>query len=168
MTVAEPQICDTLQPSFRFSISKNLDRLHILSSLATCFARGVNDTPKLAALLIASHLLAPESSILMIALVMALGGVIFVRKVAETMSQRVSRLDHPQGLAANLITASLVLFASKLGMPVSTTHVVIGAIAGVGADAHTLKWTTLRNVLLSWVATLPCAAVIAGLIVKLF
>lgn len=168
ITIAESQVCDTLQPTFRFSISKNLDRLHILSAMAICFARGVNDTPKLAALLIASHLLAPESAIVMIAIVMALGGFIFARKVAETMSQRVTRLDHPQGLAANLITASLVLFASKFGLPVSTTHVAIGAIAGVGASAHTLNWDTLRNVLLSWVATLPCAAAIAWLIVKSF
>lgn len=66
------------------------------------------------------------------------------------MSQRVTRMDHTQGLSANLITAVLVLFASKLGLPVSTTHVSVGAIAGVGANAGTLDWVALRNILLSW------------------
>lgn len=159
--------CDTIRPTLRWSISKNLDRLHVVSAMAICFARGVNDTPKLAALVIAAHLIAPTSSVAAIALVMALGGLIFARKVAETMSRGVTRLDHSQGLAANLITASLVLLASKLGLPVSTTHVAIGAIAGVGASAQTLNWTALRNIVLSWIATLPCAALVAWSVAKL-
>lgn len=73
-----------------------------------------------------------------------------------------------QGLAANLITATLVVFASKFGLPVSTTHVSFGAIAGVGARAHTLDWAALRNVLLSWVTTLPLAAVVAWCAVSSF
>ena len=77
------------------------------------------------------------------------------------MSQRVTRMDHAQGLAANLITALLVLLASKFGLPVSTTHVSVGSIAGVGASAKTLDWQTLRNVLLSWAGTLPLAAAIS-------
>jgi len=74
----------------------------------------------------------------------------------------VTRMDHAQGLAANLITAILVLLASKLGMPVSTTHVAVGSIAGVGASAKTLDWHALRNVLLSWVATLPLALIVSA------
>jgi PiT family inorganic phosphate transporter len=95
---------------------------------------------------------------------MAGGGLLFARQVAQTMSQRITHMDHAQGFAANLITASLVLFASKLGMPVSTTHVAVGAIAGVGASAHTLNWPALRTVLVSWVATLPLAAAVAWVI----
>ena len=135
-------------------VSRKLDRLHVLSAMAICFARGVNDTPKLAALLIAAHLLQASLSIVLVGLTMVLGGLLFGRQVAQTMSQRVTRLDQISGLAANLITATLVLFASKLGMPVSTTHVAVGSIAGVGASARTLDVRTLRNVLLSWVVTL--------------
>jgi PiT family inorganic phosphate transporter len=125
-------------------------------------ARGVNDTPKLVALLLMAHGLGhAHGSVVVIALAKALGGVLFARKVAQTMSQRVTKMDHASGLAANLITASLVLFASKLGLPVSTTHVSVGAIAGVGASARTLDWQALRNVLLSWVLTLPLAAAVA-------
>ena len=98
---------------------------------------------------------------------MAFGGLVFAKKVATTMSQKVTRLDDTQGLAANLITASLVLLASKFGLPVSTTHVSVGALAGVGASAGTLNWQALRSILLSWLATLPLALVVAWTVSKL-
>lgn len=153
--------CDSLPVISRFSITNWLDKLHILSAMAICFARGVNDTPKIAALLIASRLVGAQTSILLLSVAMALGGIGFAKKVAERMSHRVTRMDHSQGLAANFITAILVLFASKLGVPVSTTHVSVGSIAGVGMRAQTLNWTTLRQIMLSWLATLPLAALLS-------
>jgi PiT family inorganic phosphate transporter len=165
---ASNSACDNLDTPVRVSVSASLDKLHVLSAMSICFARALNDTPKLTALLIAAHLLDAKISIALIGAVMAVGGLLFARKVAETMSQRVTRMDHAQGLAANLITASLVLFASKFGMPVSTTHVAVGAIAGVGASANTLNWHALRNILLSWLATLPLAASVAWMVSRFF
>ena len=153
--------CESLPVISRFSITNWLDKLHILSAMAICFARGVNDTPKIAALLIASRLIDAQNSILLLPIAMASGGIGFAKKVAECMSHRVTRMDHSQGLAANFITAMLVLFASKLGVPVSTTHVSVGSIAGVGMRAQTLDWATLHQILLSWLATLPLAALLA-------
>jgi len=164
IVLAPDAACDRLETPIRVSVSRSMDRLHILSAMSICFARGVNDTPKLAALLLAAHMLQPSTSIIMISLAMAMGGLMFARRVAQTMSRRVTRMDHAQGLAANLITATLVLFASKFGLPVSTTHVSVGSIAGVGASAKTLDWHALRNILLSWVATLPLAAGVAWLL----
>ena len=164
IVLAPAAACDRLETPVRVSVSRGRDRLHILSAMSICFARGVNDTPKLAALLLAAHLLQPAASIVMISLAMAMGGLMFARRVAQTMSRRVTRMDHTQGLAANLITAALVLFASKFGLPVSTTHVSVGSIAGVGASAKTLDWHALRNILLSWAATLPLAAGVAWLL----
>ncbi len=161
------QDCDTLPVSARFSISRWLDKLHILSAMAICFARGVNDTPKIAALLIAASLVNAQSSILLITVTMGLGGYGFAKRVAQRMSHRITRMDHSQGLAANLITAMLVLYASKLGVPVSTTHVSVGSIAGVGMRAQTLDWTSLRQIMLSWLATLPFAAALAWFISRL-
>lgn len=152
------------QPVARFSLTRLADHVHTLSGALICFARGVNDTPKLAALLMAAHLLNASASVLMIAAIMAVGGLIYARRVAITMSQRVTRMDSVQGLTANLITASLVLFASKFGLPVSTTHVAVGSIAGVGAGARTIDWPTVRNIALSWFATLPLAGAIAWLV----
>ncbi len=151
----------------RVSIPRLLDRLHVFSASLICFARAVNDTPKLAALLAAVHLLPAPASLTMIAVAMALGGLLLSRRVAETMSRRVTRMDPTQGLSANLITATLVLGASQFGLPVSTTHVSVGAIAGVGASANTLDVRALRTILLSWVATLPIAAGLAWLAYQL-
>lgn len=165
--VGSAKDCAALPVTSRFSISLWLDKLHILSGVAICFARGVNDTPKIAALLLASTLLGAQSSIWWLAAAMALGGIVFARRVAERMSHRVTRMDHSQGLAANMITAVLVLFASKLGVPVSTTHVSVGSIAGVGMRAQTLDWVSLRQIMLSWLATLPLAAALAWAISSL-
>lgn len=141
--------------------SRMLDSIHLLSASAICFARGVNDAPKLAALLLGSQLLGGAGSALAVTAAMGLGGWLLSRRVAETMSHRINRLDTGQGISANLITAALVLFASRLGMPVSTTHVSVGSIIGTGGAAGTLHGAVVRNVLLSWVATLPIAAGIA-------
>lgn len=158
VVVASDAECARADAPVRVSISRSLDRLHILSAMSICFARGVNDTPKLAALFLAAKMAGAEVSVALIAAIMAVGGLVFSRRVARTMSRRVTRLGHGEGLAANAITALMVLFASKLGLPVSTTHVAVGAIAGVGASARTLDRKALCSVLLSWVATLPLAA----------
>ncbi|MDP2367474.1 anion permease [Rhodoferax sp.] len=158
--------CEGVTTPVRLSVPRSLDHLHVLSAMSICFARAVNDTPKLAALLLAARMLNAQASVALIAAAMAVGGLLFAKRVAQTMSQRVVRMDHGQGLAANLITAALVLLASKFGLPVSTTHVALGSIAGVGASANTLNWSTLRNVLLSWLATLPLAAFTAWLVAQ--
>jgi PiT family inorganic phosphate transporter len=151
-------------PLGRWSLSRMGDRLHIGSAALICFARGVNDTPKLVALLLSAQLLDASLSILLIAIIMAAGGVLYARRVAVTMSKRVTCMDPRQGLTANLITAGLVLFASKMGFPVSTTHVSVGSIAGVGFGANGVDRATVRNILLSWVATLPLAAALAWIV----
>lgn len=162
LVVASDATCDGLTaPGIRFSIARLLDHVHLLSAASICFARGLNDTPKLAALLVAAQLSGMRLSVGLVALLMAAGGLLLARRVAETMSLRINHMDPTQGVSANLITATLVLFASRFGMPVSTTHVSVGSIAGVGAGAGTIDWPALRHVLLSWVLTLPCAAGVA-------
>jgi len=161
--VAGDSACDQLNAPFRVSISRSLDHLHIGSAMLICFARAVNDTPKLAALLLAAQALNAQVSMVLVGAAMAAGGVLFSARVAQTMGREVTRMTPPLGLAANLITASMVLLASKFGLPVSTTHVALGSIAGAGASAQTLHWPTLRKILLSWVATLPLALTIAAM-----
>jgi len=136
-------------------------RIHLLSATSICFARGVNDTPKLAALLVAASLLDGTMAAIGVTMAMGIGGWLLSRRVAETMSHKINRLDHAQGISANLVTATLVLCASRLGLPVSTTHVSVGSIIGGGAAAGTLDLSVVRNIVLSWVATLPIAAAIA-------
>lgn len=138
--------------------------VHYLSGAAVSFARGLNDTPKIVALLLAVKALDIHASMLGVAAAMAIGGLINARKVAETMSKKISKMNDGQALTANVTTAFMVIFASKLGMPVSTTHVSVGAISGVGIVNGTADKSVIVSILLSWVLTLPIAAMIAAAI----
>lgn len=143
---------------------KSLDALHYLSAGAVCFSRAVNDTPKIAALLLTTAVLPSGIGIGLVGLAVTLGGLIQSRQVAETMSKRITDLSPGQGFTANVTTAALVLFASRLGVPVSTTHVSCGSIFGIGAVNQSGRWETISRILLTWVTTLPMAAVVSGLI----
>ena len=93
---------------------------------------------------------------------MALGGLLNARKVAETMSKRITAMNHGQGFTANLTTAILVVFASLSGLPVSTTHVSVGSLFGIGLTTGQANLRVINAIVLSWLVTLPCAAVFAG------
>jgi len=141
-----------------------LDRLHIISAGAVSIARGLNDTPKIVALLMAvsaTHLNL-MTGMMLIGIAMALGGLLHARRVATTMSQRITAMNHGQGFTANLATAMLVLVASRWGLSVSTTHVACGSLFGLGAVTRQGHWKTIRTILQAWVVTLPAAAVSAA------
>ena len=141
-----------------------LDSLHFLSAGAVSFARGVNDTPKIAALLLVAAALDIRWGLVAVAIAIAVGGLLNARRVAETMSHKITGMNPGQGFAANLSTAMLVTTASFHGLPVSTTHVSVGSLLGMGIVTGQAKWKPVIGVLASWVVTLPCAALFAGTI----
>lgn len=143
---------------------KVVDSLHYLSAAAVSFARGLNDTPKIAGLVLALKAVDIKLSMVSIASAMAIGGLLNARKVAETMSHKISRMNDGQALTANLVTAMLVTAASKFGLPVSTTHVSVGAISGIGLVNGTADRSVISSILLSWLLTLPIAALLAALV----
>ena len=138
-----------------------VDVVHYISAAAVCFARAVNDTPKIAALLLGATALTggvPTAvPLALVALVMALGGWLQSRRVAETMWHEITDLNPGQGLTANLMTAALVLGASRLGLPVSTTHVSCGSLFGIGLVSGGGHRKTILQILATWVTTLPVA-----------
>ena len=99
---------------------------------------------------------------LAVATAMAVGGLINARKVAQTMSKKITTMNDGQALCANLVTAFMVFFASRFGLPVSTTHVSVGAITGVGIVNGTANGGVITGILISWVLTLPMAALISA------
>ncbi|HOZ04384.1 MAG TPA: inorganic phosphate transporter [Arenimonas sp.] len=146
--------------------SKAFDFVHCLSGGAVCFARGLNDTPKMAAILVVSGL-AGLSSVVAIGIAMVVGGILTARRVAKTMSEDITSMTHSEGLSANLVTSTLVILASKYGLPVSTTHVSCGALFGLAAGNGRGKLKTIFTILLSWISTLPLAAVLAFVMANL-
>ena len=142
--------------------TRTLDALHFLSAGAVCFARGLNDTPKMAALLLSVGWLGEFYGMLLIAVAMAAGGLISARQVAETLAHKITAMNPGQGFAANLATALLVTTANVSGLPVSTTHVSVGALLGIGITTRQAKWRTVIPVLAAWVITLPLSALVGA------
>ena len=97
-----------------------------------------------------------------VAFAMVIGGILFSRRVAHTMSDRIAELDLEEGLAASVVTAALVIAASIAALPVSATHVTVGALAGAGLARRTARLHTISAIVLAWVTTLPLAAVLAA------
>lgn len=141
-----------------------MDAAHFLSAGVVSFARGLNDTPKMAALLLVVPAFDIRWGLVLVALAIALGGVLNARRVAETMSHKITIMNHGQGFSANLATGLLVILASKFGLPVSTTHVSVGALFGIGVTTRQADFRVVSGILLSWLLTLPCAAVLSGTI----
>lgn len=145
-----------------FGVQRIVDGLHILSAGAVSFARGLHDTPKIVGVAMAAEALDLHWVTFIAAVAMALGGILQSGKVAKTMSEDITAINHGQGLSANLVTSVMVLFASKWGVPVSTTHVSCGSIFGIGTINGETDWSIVRGIILAWVLTLPIAAVIAA------
>src|SRR6266542_575778 len=98
-----------------------------------------------------------------VATTIAVGGLLSARRVAETMSHKITAMNHGQGFTANLTTAILVVLASLFGLPVSTTHVSVGSLFGIGVTTGKANLRTVNAIVLSWLVTLPCAAIIGAI-----
>jgi PiT family inorganic phosphate transporter len=140
-----------------------LDWLHYLSAGTVSFARGLNDTPKIAALLLVVPFVGSFGSVGLVALVIACGGLVSARRVAETMSRKITPMNHGQGFTANLVTGLIVIGASRLGMPVSTTHVSCGALFGLGTVTGQARWDMIGKILAAWLTTLPLGATLGAI-----
>jgi len=127
----------------------------------------LNDTPKLIA--IGAVVLGAQVSLTALLLVIAgamFGGSLYAgRRVAQVRAEKVVKMDHREGLLANITTAMLVGVGANLGLPMSTTHVSTGAVAGIaGTDPKRLNRRTVRNLILAWTVTPLVAGLIAGVI----
>ena len=146
------------------SAQKALDTLHYISSGIVSFARGLNDTPKIVGLLLIINSLDIKWSMLAVGVTMAVGGLLNAKKVGITMSTKITPMNSGQGFTANLITGLLVTTASIHGLPVSTTHVSIGSIFGIGTVTKKADYKMIGKIVLSWALTLPIAALISALV----
>lgn len=138
-----------------------LDRMHFLSTGAASFARGLNDTPKMVALMLAIPAIELHVAFLIVAVAIALGGLLDIDRVAETLGKKITGMNAGQGFAASLVTAALVATASFHSFPVSTTHVSVGSLTGMGFVTRQLHSRKIAEVLFAWVTTVPIGAFLA-------
>jgi PiT family inorganic phosphate transporter len=86
-------------------------------------------------------------------------------RIIKTMGSRIIKMDPAQGFAAQGVGAAVILSASHVGFPLSTTHVISGGIMGAGAAKRVsaVRWGVAGNIVTAWVLTLPAAAIVGGL-----
>lgn len=166
LTRERSQAESTTEPLAPPVVDRILGVLHWISSGATSCARGLNDTPKMAAiggfaLLPAGYSASTVS--LVVGGAMAAGSLAGIR-VARTLGDKVVRMTHTEGLTANLTTAALVGAGALAAWPMSTTHVSTGAIAGsAGGQLRRISGRTLRDFVIAWTLTPAVAGLIGAL-----
>jgi inorganic phosphate transporter, PiT family len=145
----------------------------ILSAALLSCAHGTNDAQKtmgiITAVLVAGGVQrgfhVPDWVILASASAMGLGTLSGGWRVVRTLGTRLTRLKPRSGFCAETGSAISILLATWLGLPVSTTHVVAGAIAGVGSiqRVRAVRWNVAENIVVAWVLTIPAAALVAAI-----
>ncbi|WP_369819485.1 inorganic phosphate transporter [Thermotoga sp. KOL6] len=146
-------------------------RAQILTSCYVSFSHGANDVanaagPVAAVMIVASTGVIPKTvEIPLLALVLGgIGismGVYFMgQKVMETVGEKITTLTNSRGFTVDFSTATTVLLASSLGLPISTTHVVVGAVTGVGLarGLEVVNVGILKNIIISWFLIVPTVA----------
>ncbi|MGH9317712.1 MAG: inorganic phosphate transporter [Thermoanaerobaculia bacterium] len=151
--------------------------LQVLSSAFMAFSHGSNDGQKFMGAFTLALVLGdvlpsfqiPAWVIFLCAGVMALGTITGGWRIIQTMGMRISKLETHQGFAAEMAAASTITLASRLGIPLSTTHTISTAIVGVGAarGISAVRWGVTAQLVAAWALTFPICALISFLTVLL-
>ncbi|MBH8571494.1 anion permease [Nostocaceae cyanobacterium CENA369] len=149
------------------SNQKTLDACHFISSGIICFTRGLNDTPKIVSLISIIDYFSIQGGMITVAMAIALGGLLNSQKIAETMSEKITSMNHTQGLSANIVTGILTIAATQFGLPVSTSIVSVSSIFGVGLMGKKVNLGIFYQILISWIFTLPTATIVSGITYRL-
>jgi len=153
---------------------RGLRSLHLLSSAAYSVSHGLNDAQKtmgiITVLLYSTGYLhgdfeVPHWVAISCYLAISLGTLTGGWKIIETMGSRITKLSQHQGFSASLAGSMVVFSASTLGIPVSTTHTITGAIIGAGTArrASAVRWGVAQNVIAAWIITIPASAAVGAL-----
>jgi PiT family inorganic phosphate transporter len=162
---------------FRKSSPDQVDHVfrrgQLISAACYSLGHGGNDAQKtmgiIASLLFSAGLLGdtfhiPFWVVISCHAAIALGTLLGGWRIVKTMGQRITKLKPVDGFCAELSAATMIVVASSLGAPVSTTHTITGAIAGVGARKRisAVRWGVATRIMWSWIMTIPCSAAIAA------
>jgi inorganic phosphate transporter, PiT family len=147
----------------------------VISGGLLALAHGTNDAQKtmgvITLALVANGTIAgddfhvPNWVVVSAATAIALGTYVGGWRIIKTMGSRIHKMDAAQGFAAQGAGSTVILAASNVGFPLSTTHTISGAVIGSGAAKRlsAVRWGVAGNIVVAWVLTLPAAAIIGGL-----
>ncbi|MDD5190183.1 MAG: inorganic phosphate transporter [Dehalococcoidales bacterium] len=158
-------------------VNKAARVLQLFSAATFSLGHGGNDAQKtmgiISGLLFTSGLITKFEIPLWVVLsahgAIALGTLTGGWRIIKTMGQKITKLRPIDGFCAETAAASSIFLSTGLGVPVSTTHVITGAIAGVGSvnRLSAVRWTVTINIVWAWLLTIPASALIAGLVFTL-
>ena len=144
----------------------------LASGTWVAFTHGANDAQKTMGVIALalyesgriSHFYIPTWVIVAAGLAIAAGTYVGGWRIMRTMGQRIFRMEPEAGFAAQVAGGTVLYFATRLGYPVSTTHVISGSVMGAGATKRlsAVRWGVAGNIVLAWVLTIPAAALVAG------
>jgi PiT family inorganic phosphate transporter len=147
--------------------------LQIGSACFVALAHGLNDAQKSMGIItlglfaggVITSITIPFWVILSCAIVMGLGTATGGFRIIRTMAFEITKINPVQGFAAELSASAVILSASFMGMPVSSTQMIAGSITGVGCaqSRKSVQWGTPKKMVAAWVLTLPCAAIVGAL-----
>jgi len=156
------------------TVNTTFRRAQIVSAAFVSFAHGANDAQKTMGVITLTLVAGGYEHtfkvlpwvIIMSALAIALGTFSGGWRIIRTMGQRIIALQPVNGFAAEVSAATILLISSYKGLPVSTTHVIAGAIMGVGSTRNpsAVRWGVAGNIVIAWLLTIPCAAIVAALV----
>lgn len=170
----------SLDPQYR-QVEKIFIFLQIITACFMAFAHGSNDVANAIGPLSAifNHLTGTVVSLhkTVPPWMLALGGIGIVFglatwgwRVIETVGRKITELTPTRGFAAEFGAATTIVLASKLGLPISTTHTLVGAVLGIGfaRGIGAINLNTIREIFLAWIVTIPAAAVLAVIFFYVF
>jgi len=158
-------------------VNKKFRRLQLVSAAVMALSHGSNDAQKTMGIITLALLAGgvlhktpdcefeiPIYVILICAITMAAGVMQGGWKIIKTMGHKIIKLKPIHGFAAETSAAAIILTASHLGIPLSTTHVISTSIMGVGTTlhAHAVKWRVVGNIVIAWVVTIPATVLLAA------
>jgi PiT family inorganic phosphate transporter len=156
------------------SVNKWSRVLQLFSAAAYSLGHGGNDAQKtmgiITSLLVAGGVISvfkiPLWVVLAAQAAIALGTMSGGWRIIKTMGQKITRLTPIDGFCAETAAASSIFIATSMGVPVSTTHVITGAISGVGSANRlsAVRWGVTLNIVVAWVLTIPTAAIMSAII----
>ncbi len=156
-------------------IDGSFRKLQLLSSAFISLGHGSNDAQKtmgiIAILLYSSHYLGPTFYVpawvvILCNFVIALGTCFGGWRIVRTMGMKITKLKPASGFCSDTASAFTLALATLLGIPVSTTHTVTGAIIGVGSlnGFSAVRWGVAKNIVWAWVLTIPASGCVAALV----
>ena len=162
-------------------LEKIMGKFQVMSACFVAFAHGSNDVgnaiaPLAAIVYVLNTNTVPISQLEIPIWILVLGGLGIVaglavqgKKVIATVGENIITLVPSTGFCAEIATATTILLASRIGLPVSTSHALVGSVIGIGlvSTNQKVRWSTIKSVILAWVVTLPVAAILGAAIFSL-